>query len=152
MAFKNPSVVSGISKKEFEDLKQRVDNLENEIMNLKVNQNQKDMPLILEKNNISNAKLNGVPRIIYLNQEYFKQRDNEVEKELENINIDTNSVNEPDEKIEDMPFEKVISIDEVLKESEPFIEITDEKIPSVGIVETGKQRTLNIPNQDNKIA
>lgn len=105
MAFINPNTISNISREEFEELKERVNEIDlklNNIVKPNVNHNieetiinssnefneYKDVYEIREDINIYGAKLNGIPRIEYFNFTKSKKASDAIEQ-----NSDSNIIN-----------------------------------------------------------
>lgn len=88
MAFINPNTISNISREEFEELKERVNKIDSELSNITKFKSSENLNHIIDEEtisssnklsdsnsiyqvrediNISDAKLNGIPRIEYFN-------------------------------------------------------------------------------------
>lgn len=121
MSFKNPSIVSqSITRTEFDELKERVDEIANKIDSIKVNETEEQNYKIV--NNLPNkAFLTGAPRI-----EIIKSKT--IDEELEIL--------EPSSNFED----EIIPIEKLYGKSQDKNYIIKNEIPNTAEV-NGSQRT-----------
>lgn len=142
MAFKNPSIIqNGISNEEFENLENRIKKIEDEMQNIKESihgskRTETNGYSIISKD-ISNAILAGKPRITSIN--INNNPINDIENLKRSSNEDTDEIFSAYN-----PSEKIVSIDDILRDNKPYKIWDQSKIPERVHVNSGMQRTLVI--------